>query len=66
VNDFNPHVIVDMHEYSAGTPFGEGQYVHGSDGLYNVGVKVVHELFYITRLLAIKLDMVAVGVIVGR
>ncbi|KAJ5252565.1 hypothetical protein N7489_002975 [Penicillium chrysogenum] len=35
MNDFNPHVIVDMHEYSAGTPFGEGQYVHGSDGLYS-------------------------------
>ncbi|KOS48319.1 hypothetical protein ACN38_g697 [Penicillium nordicum] len=35
MNNFNPHVIVDMHEYTAGTPFGEGQYVHGSDGLYS-------------------------------
>ncbi|EAU29323.1 conserved hypothetical protein [Aspergillus terreus NIH2624] len=35
MNDFNPHVIVDMHEYTAGSPFGEGQYVHGSDGLFS-------------------------------
>lgn len=35
MNNFNPHVIVDMHEYFAGQRFGEGQYVHGSDGLYS-------------------------------
>ncbi|KAE8381223.1 hypothetical protein BDV26DRAFT_101750 [Aspergillus bertholletiae] len=35
MNKFNPHVIVDMHEYSAGRHFGDGQYVHGSDGLYS-------------------------------
>ncbi|OGM41839.1 carboxypeptidase 2 [Aspergillus bombycis] len=35
MNNFNPHVVVDMHEYGAPSRFGEGQYVHGSDGLYS-------------------------------
>ncbi|KAL4914798.1 hypothetical protein BDW62DRAFT_219879 [Aspergillus aurantiobrunneus] len=35
MNTFNPHVLVDMHEYSAYTPFGGGKYVHGSDGLFS-------------------------------
>lgn len=35
MNEFNPHVIVDMHEYFAGSPFGGGQYVHASDGLFS-------------------------------
>ncbi|KAJ0426667.1 Zn-dependent exopeptidase [Aspergillus carlsbadensis] len=35
MNSFRPHVIVDMHEYSAYTTFGEGNYVHGSDGLFS-------------------------------
>ncbi|KNG89677.1 carboxypeptidase 2 [Aspergillus nomiae NRRL 13137] len=35
MNNFNPHVIVDMHEYGAPTRYGEGQYVPGSDGLYS-------------------------------
>ncbi|RAQ76057.1 carboxypeptidase 2 [Aspergillus flavus] len=35
MNEFNPHVIVDMHEYFAGSRFGDGQYVHGCDGLYS-------------------------------
>jgi len=34
-NEFNAHVVVDMHEYSATTSYGsEGQYRPGSDGLY--------------------------------
>ncbi|OJJ52411.1 hypothetical protein ASPSYDRAFT_164803 [Aspergillus sydowii CBS 593.65] len=35
MNTFNPHVIVDMHEYSASRPYGGGKYVHGSDGLFS-------------------------------
>lgn len=35
MNTFNPHVIVDMHEYSASTRFGGDKYVHGSDGLFS-------------------------------
>ncbi|PLB44155.1 Zn-dependent exopeptidase [Aspergillus steynii IBT 23096] len=35
MNRFNPHVIVDMHEYSAFSQFGDGKYVHGSDGLFS-------------------------------
>ncbi|KAI9367284.1 hypothetical protein BJX61DRAFT_551558 [Aspergillus egyptiacus] len=34
LNTFNPHVVVDMHEYSAYPVFG-GKYVHGSDGLFS-------------------------------
>ncbi|KAF4120742.1 Extracellular metalloprotease that contributes to pathogenicity [Geosmithia morbida] len=33
-SDFNPHIAIDMHEYSAFTEFGDGAYVHGSDGLF--------------------------------
>lgn len=32
-SDFNPHVVVDMHEYGAGTRYG--RYVHASDGLFS-------------------------------
>lgn len=35
LNDFKPHVVVDMHEYSASSTFGDGQYKHGSDGLFS-------------------------------
>ena len=35
LNEFNPHVVVDMHEYSSYSKFGDGKYVHGSDGLYS-------------------------------
>ncbi|KAL2856498.1 hypothetical protein BJY01DRAFT_203457 [Aspergillus pseudoustus] len=35
MNRFKPHVIVDMHEYSAYTQFGGGRYAHGSDGLFS-------------------------------
>lgn len=35
MNQFGPHVIVDMHEYSAYTKFGDGNYQHGADGLYS-------------------------------
>jgi hypothetical protein len=35
MNRFQPHVIVDMHEYSAFSTFGGGRYVHGSDGLFS-------------------------------
>lgn len=34
-NEFNPHVVVDMHEYGSSSTFGDGKYVHGSDGLYS-------------------------------
>ncbi|KAL4874917.1 hypothetical protein BJY04DRAFT_172486 [Aspergillus karnatakaensis] len=34
MNKFNPHVVVDMHEYTAYSSFG-GRYVHGSDGLFS-------------------------------
>lgn len=35
MNSFNPHVIVDMHEYSAYTRFGGERYAHGADGLFS-------------------------------
>ncbi|VUC34042.1 unnamed protein product [Clonostachys rosea] len=34
-NEFSPHVIVDMHEYTASSTFGNGKYVHASDGLFS-------------------------------
>ena len=34
-SEYAPHVVVDMHEYGAGSQYGEGQYVPGSDGLYS-------------------------------
>lgn len=34
-SEYAPHVVVDMHEYGAGTSYGEGQYVPGSDGLFS-------------------------------
>lgn len=33
--EFNPHVVVDMHEYTASSTFGNGKYVHASDGLFS-------------------------------
>jgi hypothetical protein len=33
--EFNPHVVVDMHEYGASSTFGNGQFVHASDGLFS-------------------------------
>ncbi|KAL3482039.1 Zn-dependent exopeptidase [Aspergillus californicus] len=35
MNRFRPHVIVDMHEYSAYSTFGGGKYSHGADGLFS-------------------------------
>ncbi|KAL2871430.1 M14 family metallopeptidase [Aspergillus lucknowensis] len=38
MNSFSPHVVVDMHEYTAYSTFGgpDGtRYVHGSDGLFS-------------------------------
>ncbi|KAL4957398.1 hypothetical protein BDW69DRAFT_200979 [Aspergillus filifer] len=35
MNKFNPHIAVDMHEYSAYRTFGDGKYVHGADGLFS-------------------------------
>lgn len=33
--EFNPHVVVDMHEYGASSTFANGQFVHASDGLFS-------------------------------
>lgn len=33
--EFSPHVVVDMHEYGASSTFGNGQFVHASDGLFS-------------------------------
>lgn len=33
--EFNPHVVVDLHEYGSSSTFGDGQYVHASDGLFS-------------------------------
>lgn len=33
--EFGPHVVVDMHEYGASSTFGDGKYVHASDGLFS-------------------------------
>jgi predicted deacylase len=35
MNEFNPHVIVDMHEYGSSARFGNGTYGHASDGLFS-------------------------------
>ena len=35
MNQFSPHVIVDMHEYGSSPTFGDGQYQHGADGLFS-------------------------------
>ncbi|KAL4938551.1 hypothetical protein BDV06DRAFT_231683 [Aspergillus oleicola] len=35
MDNFNPHVMVDMHEYSAYRSYGGGKYVHGADGLFS-------------------------------
>lgn len=35
MNQFSPHVVVDMHEYSASPTFGDGQYQHAADGLFS-------------------------------
>ncbi|CEL05054.1 Putative Carboxypeptidase 2 [Aspergillus calidoustus] len=44
MNSFRPHVIVDMHEYSAYPTFGGGKYVHGSDGLFSAAKNLnIHE-----------------------
>ena len=32
--EFNPHVVVDLHEYGSSSTFA-GQYVHASDGLFS-------------------------------
>jgi hypothetical protein len=41
---YNPHVVVDMHEYTASSKFGGGQYVHGSDGLFSAAKNLnIHE-----------------------
>lgn len=32
---FEPHVVVDMHEYTASSTFGSGKFVHASDGLFS-------------------------------
>lgn len=34
MNDFNPHVAIDMHEYGASSIYG-GSYKHASDGLFS-------------------------------
>ncbi|KAI6785001.1 carboxypeptidase 2 [Emericellopsis cladophorae] len=33
--EYSPHVVVDMHEYTASSTFGNGQYQHASDGLFS-------------------------------
>lgn len=33
--EFSPHVVIDMHEYGASSSFGDGKYVHASDGLFS-------------------------------
>ncbi|KFA49956.1 hypothetical protein S40293_01282 [Stachybotrys chartarum IBT 40293] len=35
LNEFNPHVVVDMHEYGSSARFGGGRYGHASDGLFS-------------------------------
>ncbi|KAH7324676.1 hypothetical protein B0I35DRAFT_475902 [Stachybotrys elegans] len=35
LNEFSPHVIVDMHEYGSSARFGGGRYGHASDGLFS-------------------------------
>ena len=43
-NDFYPHVVVDMHEYSATSTFGGGKYTHASDGLFSAAKNLnIHE-----------------------
>ncbi|KAL4861855.1 hypothetical protein BDV12DRAFT_207707 [Aspergillus spectabilis] len=66
MNRFSPHVIVDMHEYSAFSQFGGGKYVHGSDGLFsaaknlniNEGIRKLSENLFAKN---IADDMEAVG-----
>ncbi|KAL3441551.1 Zn-dependent exopeptidase [Aspergillus insuetus] len=66
MNSFSPHVIVDMHEYSAYTTFGDGKYVHGSDGLFsaaknlniNEGIRKLSEELFARN---IATDMEAAG-----
>ncbi|KAI9149921.1 Carboxypeptidase 2 [Paramyrothecium foliicola] len=36
MNDFKPHVVIDMHEYGSSARFGSGgRYAHASDGLFS-------------------------------
>ncbi|KAL3483922.1 Zn-dependent exopeptidase [Aspergillus germanicus] len=66
MNRFRPHVIVDMHEYSAFSTFGGGKYVHGSDGLFsaaknlniNEGIRELSEELFARN---IATDMEAAG-----
>lgn len=66
MNRFNPHVVVDMHEYSAFSQFGDGKYVHGSDGLFsaaknlniNEGIRTLSEELFAKN---IADDMEAAG-----
>ncbi|KAF9888942.1 hypothetical protein FE257_008111 [Aspergillus nanangensis] len=66
MNRFNPHVVVDMHEYGAPTRYGGGQYVPGSDGLFsaaknlniNEGIRKLSEKLFAKN---IAKDMETVG-----
>ncbi|KAL4968654.1 M14 family metallopeptidase [Aspergillus stella-maris] len=66
MNKFNPHIAVDMHEYSAYRTFGDGKYVHGADGLFsaaknlniNEGIRTLSEELFAKN---IADDMEAAG-----
>ncbi|KAL4791127.1 Zn-dependent exopeptidase [Aspergillus venezuelensis] len=66
MNKFNPHIAVDMHEYSAYRTFGDGKYVHGADGLFsaaknlniNEGIRALSEELFAKN---IADDMEAAG-----